>query len=81
MPTPDERVAALEAHRENDQAMLTKMSGQLDTVAQDVQTIRLGLEKQKGFLAGVLAVLLPIWTVVTLAVGYAWDWWQRGNHQ
>jgi hypothetical protein len=78
----DERVAALEAHREGDQAAIEKMAKQLDNVAADVSEIKLGLARQKGFLAGVLAVLLPIWTFITLAVGAAWDWWQSGGgHQ
>jgi hypothetical protein len=85
MASPDERVAALEAHRENDVKLLTEMSGKLDTVADDVLAIKLGLEGQKGFMKGVLAVLLPIWSLVTagfLVVAKAvWDWWQRGGNQ
>lgn len=77
----DERVAALEAHREGDQAAIEKMAKQLDTVAADVSEIKLGLARQKGFLGGVLAVLLPIWTFITLAVGAVWEWWQSGGHQ
>lgn len=72
----------MEAHREGDQAAIEKMAKQLDTVAADVSEIKLGLAKQKGFLAGVLAVLLPIWTLITIAAGSAWEWWQNGgNHQ
>jgi hypothetical protein len=72
----DERVAALEAHRENDQATLQDMSGKLDTVAEDVQTIKLYLEKQKGFIAGCLFILLPLWSVITGLAIAAWNWWK-----
>jgi hypothetical protein len=77
----DERVAALEAHRQGDQAAIEKMAKQLDHVAADVSEIKLGLAKQKGFLAGVLAVLLPIWTFITIAVGSVWEWYQGGGSQ
>ena len=81
MSLPEERISALEAHRSNDQTVLQGVSDKLDTVAADVQAIKLGLEGQKGFLKGMLAVLLPIWTLITIGVGYAWDWWQSGNQQ
>lgn len=77
----DERVAALEAHREGDKASLERMSGKLDTVAADVAEIKLRLAGQSGFLAGVLAIILPVWTFITIAIGYAWDWWQSGHQQ
>jgi hypothetical protein len=75
MASPDERVAALEAHRENDVKLLTEMSGKLDTVVSKVTTIELQLAKQKGFLAGVMFVLLPIWSAITVAVSTYWDKW------
>lgn len=82
MAAPDERVAALEAHREGDQKMLADMSDKLDTVAADVLAIKLGLEGQKGFIKGMLAVLLPLWSLVTAGALAAWEWWKSGgNHQ
>lgn len=77
-----ERIARLEAERESDHATIQDMSADLKQVRSDVAEIKLGIANQKGFLAGVLAVLLPIWTFITLAVGAAWDWWQSGGtHQ
>lgn len=71
----DERVAALEAHRQNDQALLSDVSEKLDAVALDVQTIRVQLEGQKGFFKGVMFVLLPIWSAITAAAISLWDRW------
>ena len=71
----DERIATLEAHREGDQATLSRMAEQLDTVADDVQTIKLQLEKQKGFFAGMMFILLPIWSAITAAAIALWDRW------
>lgn len=69
----EERVAALEAYREGDKEVLREVSDKLDTVATDVQTIRMQLEKQKGFFAGCMFILLPIWSVITAVVISLWD--------
>lgn len=67
--TPEARIAVLESKQEEDRKVLTEVSGKLDTVI-------LGLEKQKGFIAGCLFVLVPIWGGI-VAAGYAlWDWWK-----
>lgn len=78
----DERIAVLETHREGDQKMLTEMSAKLDTVADDVQTIRRQMERQKGFIAGCLFILVPIWSAIVAAGMAAWEWWKAGGtHQ
>jgi hypothetical protein len=71
----DERIATLEAQREGDQATLIRMAEQLDTVADDVQAIKMQMEKQKGFLAGMMFILLPIWSAITAAAIALWDKW------
>jgi hypothetical protein len=76
----DERVAALEAYRQGDKAVMQDVSDKLDAVATDVATIKLQLEKQKGFIAGCLAILVPIWAVIlatiTWAASAAYEWWK-----
>lgn len=80
--SPESRIAVLESQREEDKEVMKEVSGKLDTVIADVQTIRLGMEKQKGFIAGCLFVLVPIWSAIVAGAMAAWDWWQSGGtHQ
>lgn len=72
----DERIAALEAHRQGDQVVLQDVKDKLDEVASDVQEIKMGLQKQKGFIAGVLFVLVPIWGAIVAGALAAWEWWK-----
>lgn len=72
----DERVAALEAHREGDQAAIEKISKQLETVAADVSEIKLTLARQKGFVAGVVAVAVLAWSFVLFIATTAWQWFK-----
>lgn len=73
MSSPDERVSALEAHRMGDQRQLTDITTKLDTLDSKVDQINLRLSRQAGFVAGVMAVVLPVWSVLTVAAGSIWD--------
>ena len=69
----DERIVKLETYREGDIATLRSLSEKMDLIGEDVSTIRLTLEKQKGFLSGAMFVLLPIWSAFTIAAASLWD--------
>lgn len=53
----EERVAVLETKL--DTALL-----QLETVEENTSAIKESMSKQRGFIAGILAVITPIWGVI-----------------
>jgi hypothetical protein len=69
----DERVTRLETHREGDQAVIAHLSRQVDEIHTDVQEIKRQLDRQKGFFAGMMFILLPIWSAFTAAAITFWD--------
>jgi hypothetical protein len=69
----DERVAVLEANRVMDKEQLDRLEKKLDGVKMDITVIKENTQRQKGFMAGVLFVILPLWSVVTIFVSHAWD--------
>ena len=69
----DERIAKLETYREGDIATLRSLSEKMDLIGEDVSTIRLQLEKQKGFLSGAMFIILPLWSVFTVTATSLWD--------
>jgi hypothetical protein len=75
----DERIARLEAQREGDQATLESLSEKFDVVAKDVQEIKLSLSGQKGFIKGMLFVLLPIWSAITIGAQTIWERVTQGH--
>ena len=69
----DERITKLETYREVDIATIQGFEQKLDAIGADVNTIKLALEKQKGFLSGAMFVLLPISSAFTIAAASLWD--------
>jgi hypothetical protein len=76
----DERMVRLETQRENDQADIADLKTKVDEIHADVQIIKQGIEKQKGFLAGMMFILLPIWSGITAAAIAFWDKLSLGGH-
>jgi hypothetical protein len=69
----DERVAVLEANRVMDKEQLDRLEKKLDGVKMDISVIKENTQRQKGFMAGVLFVVLPLWSIITIFVQNTWD--------
>ena len=70
MPTLEERLATLEAHRESEMRDAAELKNRLNEVNQKVDEINSKMDSQKGFVAGALTVLTFIWGIVgAVAVG------------
>ena len=66
MPTDPERIATLEAESAH-------IRTTLDEVREDVKMIKSSLSRQRGFIAGVLFILVPIWSGILVAGKALWD--------
>lgn len=62
-----ERITALETHMDT---LLTKV----DSIEKEVQAIRAALTQQRGFIAGMLTILAPLWALVLFAANRAWEY-------
>lgn len=69
----EQRIAKLETYRETDALAFHDLSVKMDAIGADVHVIKLQMEKQKGFLAGCMFILLPIWSAFTVAAASLWD--------
>jgi len=45
----------------------------LDKIDSDVEEIKRGLNKQKGFIAGIMFVIVPVWTAAIVFAREMWD--------
>jgi hypothetical protein len=68
-----DRVTRLETLRETDRNDVTELKEKLEVVHRDVQDIKASLGRQKGFIAGMLFILVPIWAAITAMVASLWD--------
>lgn len=68
-----DRVTRLETLRETDKQTVDEIKDKLDEVHRDVQIIKATLGRQKGFIAGMLFILVPIWTAMAAMVASLWD--------
>ena len=68
-----ERVTRLETLRESDIHVVAELKSKLDEVHSDVQDIKASMGRQKGFIAGMLFILVPIWAAITAMVASLWD--------
>ena len=67
-----ERVSALEAHHEHTARRLKAIEGKLDQVHTDLGEIKTALTRQKGFIAGMMAVIVPLWSLFVAAAITLW---------
>jgi hypothetical protein len=63
----------LETQHIDSATKLQEISDTVATIDGKVDAINQKLARQAGFMAGVMAILLPIWSGVTLVVGAMWD--------
>ena len=68
-----DRVTRLETLRETDRNDVTELKEKLEVVHRDVQDIKASMGRQKGFVAGMLFILVPIWAAITAMVASLWD--------
>lgn len=66
MAEPVERLATLEAE-------MKTLTEKLDSIDSDLKDIKETLSKQRGFIAGVLAVLAPLWGIAVLIGHNLWN--------
>lgn len=69
----DERVAVLEAHRIADAMDLAELRELVERIDRNVQAIEHNMHKQRGFIAGMLFVLTPIWAIVLFFLKDLWS--------
>jgi len=71
---PDqERIAVLETQHGMQEAKLHEISQTVAVIDSKVDEINQKLAKQAGFMAGVMAILFPIWSCVTIVAGTLWE--------
>jgi hypothetical protein len=68
-----DRITRLETLRESDRDDVTELKDKLEIVHRDVQDIKATLGRQKGFIAGMLFILVPIWGAIVAMVASLWD--------
>jgi hypothetical protein len=68
-----DRITRLETLRESDRDDVTELKDKLEIVHRDVQDIKSTLGRQKGFIAGMLFILVPIWGAIVAMVASLWD--------
>jgi len=61
-----ERIAALETQ-------MSTLLKKVDNIEEDVSVIRTTLTQQRGFIAGMLTILAPLWGLVLFLAHKAWD--------
>jgi hypothetical protein len=69
-----ERIAKLEQRQEHIIETLTRLEPKVDVTKEDIAAIREHLSHQKGFFSGVMFVILPVWSAITL---FAQNLWER----
>lgn len=79
MPTLEERLATLEAHRESEMRDAAELKRELKEVNSKVDEINSKMDSQKGFVAGALTVLTFIWGVVGAVAVAMWDYFTSGG--
>lgn len=70
----ENRISKLEAYRETDVESIDHIKGKVDTIDENVQEIKSQLARHKGFIAGAMFVITPIWL---LLVSLGREMWTR----
>lgn len=79
MATLEERLATLEAHRENEMRDAAEVKRKLDEMDTKVDQINSKLDGQRGFITGAMTVLTFIWGILgTVAVAF-WNYFTTGG--
>ena len=73
MADQPERIAVLETQHLNSATKLQEISDSVEMIHGKVDEINQKLARQAGFMAGMMAVLLPIWSGITILAGIVWD--------
>lgn len=68
-----ERVRALEVQQDGTNDKLQAIHTELAEIRQELTEINTGLNRQKGYIAGAMSVIVVIWTAVLSAVAVLWD--------
>lgn len=68
-----ERIRALEIHQENEAQGMAEVSERLLRVESELHQINRKLDKQKGFIAGVMFILVPVWGAIATGAAWLWD--------
>ena len=68
-----ERIRALEIHQENEAADMAEVNQRLARVEAELHQINGKLDKQKGFIAGAMFILVPLWGAIVAGAAWLWD--------
>lgn len=79
MATLEERLARLEAQRENEMRDAAELKKEVQEVNRKVDEINSKMDSQKGFVAGALTVLTFIWGVVGAVAVAMWNYFTSGG--
>lgn len=76
---PWERIATLEQKVQNAAEDLSEIQTDLKTIKSEVQQINSKLDRQKGFVAGMLFILTPVWVAIVAFAKSAWEYVTQGG--
>lgn len=68
-----ERIATLETQ-------MGTLLEEVQKVKEDTAAIKESINRQRGFVAGMLTILTPLWGLLLLAGHEAWKWLQGNTH-
>lgn len=68
-----ERIRALEVQQEQAADSAEQIARRLDAIESELQGINSKLDKQKGFIAGAMFILVPVWGAIVTGAAWLWD--------
>lgn len=73
MATDPERIATLEARHESHQEDIQVLREDVASIKTDVKAIRSKLDKQGGFVGGIVMSVTLVWSLIVAGVMSMWD--------
>lgn len=68
-----ERIRALEVQQDGTDEKLGAIQSELSGIRRELGEIKQGLNRQKGYIAGAMSVIVVIWTAILSAIAVLWD--------
>ena len=70
----ESRIAVLEEKGRVDTDKMAAIDSKIDATYTEVLAIKATLNKQKGFIAGAMFVLVPVWSAIVAVAVTAWNY-------
>ena len=74
MTDEENRVTRLETMQTRDAEDIKEIQRKVDAVHEDVKDIKQQLSRFRGFAAGAMFVLIPLWSAVVAMIISGWKW-------